>query len=113
MKTLKTLAFAALLSLTGTSLITLPALAAPAGAAAAKGEFVTAHVNGLVCDFCAQAIQKVFSREAAVASVNVNLGGGIVEIEMKPGQTMDDAAITRLIRNSGYALMKIDRAAPQ
>jgi len=112
MNTLKTLAFAALLSVSGASL-SAPAFSAPARAAATKGEFVTARVNGLVCDFCAQAIQKVFSREAAVASVNVNLGGGVVEIEMKNGQTMDDAAITRLIRNSGYAIVKIERTVPQ
>ncbi|MFN7056831.1 heavy-metal-associated domain-containing protein [Hyphomonas sp.] len=112
MKTLKTLAVAAALSVSGVS-FAAPASASPVTTEAAKGEFVTAHVNGLVCDFCAQAIQKVFGREAAVASVNVNLGGGVVEIAMKPGQTMDDAAITRLIRNSGYALVKIERAAPQ
>lgn len=113
MKTFKTLAIAAALSVSGASFAAAPAFAAPVAAEAAKGEFVTAHVNGLVCDFCAQAIQKLFGREAAVASVNVNLGGGVVEIAMKPGQTMDDASITRLIRNSGYSLVKIEREAEE
>ena len=107
MKTFKTLALAAALSLAAT-----PALAAPETPAAespVKGEFVTAHVNGLVCDFCAQSIQKVFKKEAAVKGVHVDLDAGEVHISMNPGQTMDDAAIEKLIRKSGYALTRIDR----
>ncbi|MGE6696938.1 heavy-metal-associated domain-containing protein [Hyphomonas sp. NPDC076900] len=106
MNTLKTLALALALCLASA-----PALAAPSAPAVtqAKGEFVTAHVNGLVCDFCAQAIQKVFKKEAAVKGVHVDLGKGEVHISMNPGQTLDDATIEKLIRNSGYALTGIDR----
>lgn len=109
MKAFKSLALAAALSL-----VSAPALAAPetpAATAQAKGEAVTAHVNGLVCDFCAQSIQKLFGKEAAVSNVHVDLGKGEVHIALKPGQTMDDAAIEKLIRKSGYALVKIDREA--
>lgn len=62
MKTFKTLALAAALTLTAAA----PAFAVPetsAAATEAKSEFVTAYVNGLVCDFCAQSIQKVFRRK--------------------------------------------------
>lgn len=111
MKTLKTLALAAALSLAAAPALAAPE--APAVTAQAKGEFVTAHVNGLVCDFCAQAIQKVFKKEAAVKGVHVDLGKGEVHISMNPGQTLDDATIEKLIRNSGYALTGIDREAAE
>ena len=112
MKTFKTLALAAALTLTAAA----PALAAPdapAATAQAKGEFVTAYVNGLVCDFCAQSIQKVFKKEAAVKGVHVDLDSGEVHISMNPGQTMDDAAIEKLIRKSGYSLTSIAREAAE
>lgn len=111
MKIFKSLALAAALSLTAA-----PALAAPetpAAMAASKGEFVTAHVNGLVCDFCAQSIQKLFGKEAAVSNVHVDLGKGEVHIAMKPGQTMDDGAIEKLIRKSGYSLVRLEREAAE
>ncbi len=112
MNTFKTLALAALLGLSAA-----PALAAPdapaAAAQQAKGEFVTAHVNGLVCDFCAQSIQKVFKKEAAVKGVHVDLDSGEIHISMNPGQTMDDAAIEKLIRKSGYSLTSIEREAAE
>lgn len=111
MKTFKTLAFTAALAMIGA-----PALAAPetpAAATQAKGEFVTAHVNGLVCDFCAQSIQKLFKREAAVKGVHVDLDSGEVHISMNSGQTLDDATIEKLIRKSGYSLTSIDREAAQ
>ncbi|MFN4024256.1 MAG: heavy-metal-associated domain-containing protein [Hyphomonas sp.] len=111
MTSFKTLAFAAALSL-----VAAPALAAPETPVATKqasGEAVTAHVNGLVCDFCAQSIQKLFGREAAVSNVHVDLGKGEVHIAMKPGQTMEDAAIEKLIRKSGYSLVKLEREAAE
>lgn len=111
MKTLKCLAVAAVLSL-----MAAPALAAPTIPAATqqtKGEFVTAHVNGLVCDFCAQSIQKLFRKEAAVSSVHVDLEKGEVHISLKPGQTLADDKISSLIRKSGYSLVKLDREAAE
>lgn len=111
MKTIKAFALAAALSLASA-----PALAAPetpAATAQAKGEFVTAHVNGLVCDFCAQSIQKVFKKDAAVKGVHVDLDNGEIHISMNPGQTMDDASIETLIRKSGYSLTSIEREAAE
>ncbi len=111
MKILKILVLAATLSAVSTPAIAAPT--APAATTQAKGEFVTAHVNGLVCDFCAQSIQKVFSKEAAIKGVHVDLSKGEIHISMNPGQTMDDAAIEKLIRKSGYSLTSIDREAAE
>lgn len=75
----------------------------------ASVQIVTAKVNGLVCDFCAQAVRKVFKKQDAVESVNVDLDNGEIVLGLKAGATMDDQTIEKLIRKSGYSLVSIDR----
>ncbi len=67
------------------------------------------NVNGLVCDFCARALEKVFSKEETVESINVNLDDKIVTVNFKDGQNLDDETITKLITDSGYAVEGITR----
>lgn len=88
----------------------LPATAEPPSATEAKGaETVVARVNGMVCDFCARAVTKVFGREDAVAGIDVDLDAGAIRIALKPGETLADERIAELIRDSGYALVAIER----
>jgi len=70
-----------------------------------------AKVNGLVCDFCAQALKKVFKKEDAVEALNVDLNAGEVQITLKSGQSLPDEHIEKLIRNSGYSLVSMHRAS--
>lgn len=79
--------------------------------AKAEGEIITAHVKGLVCDFCAQAVTKVFKREDAVQTVHVDLDSGTIKVGLKKDGVLDDAKMKKLIRNSGYSLTKIERSA--
>lgn len=76
---------------------------------AASAQTVTAKVNGLVCDFCAQAVRKVFKKQEAVESVKVDLDNGKIVLGLKAGADMDDETIGKLIRKSGYSLVSIDR----
>lgn len=71
---------------------------------------ITAKVNGLVCDFCAQALRKVFKKEEAVDHINVDLDAGQVLIALNPEGSLDDAHVKKLIRNSGYSLVSISRS---
>ena len=73
------------------------------------GDVVKVNVNGMVCDFCARAIEKVFGKQEAVDKIAVNLTDKLITLAMKDGQTMDDEAITKLINDSGYALVSIQR----
>jgi len=59
-------------------------------------------VNGLVCDFCAQSLKKVFSKEEAVEDIDVNLDTKVVTINFKDGLSLDDEMITKLVTDSGY-----------
>ena len=76
---------------------------------AASAQTVTAKVNGLVCDFCAQAVRKVFKKQEAVERVKVDLDNGEIVLGLKAGADMDDETIGKLIRKSGYSLVSIDR----
>ena len=66
-------------------------------------------VQGLVCDFCAQSISKLFSKEKSVKAIDVNLDQGMIKIDLKDGYKMDDTKITKLITDSGYNVERIYR----
>ncbi len=63
---------------------------------------ITAEVNGLVCDFCARALEKVFSKEDAVDHINVNLDQGLIGIHFHENQSITQDELTQLITDSGY-----------
>jgi len=73
------------------------------------GPTIVATVNGLVCDFCAQALKKVFKKEEAVKALKVDLDAGEVRIFLKEGQMLSDAVVAKLIRKSGYSLVETKR----
>ena len=68
---------------------------------------VTTEVNGLVCDFCARAIEKVFKKRKEVSNISVDLSQGEITIWLK-GEIKDDV-LTKMINDSGYTLVKIKR----
>lgn len=74
---------------------------------------VNIEVNGLVCDFCARAIAKVFSKKTEVSTVNVDLDNGKIVINMKPEQSIDDDKLTALIADSGYDVVNINRGCDE
>jgi copper chaperone CopZ len=84
---------------------------APPAASVAAGETVTMEVKGLVCDFCARSLEKVFLKKAKASAVKVDLDHGLVTVVMpKPG-ALSDAQAKKLITDSGFNLVKITRAA--
>jgi copper chaperone CopZ len=77
---------------------------------AASADIIRATVNGMVCGFCATAIEKTFRKEPEVKTVDVDLNNRLVTVTTKEGRTLDDGRITHLLKNSGYSVVKIDRA---
>lgn len=74
------------------------------------GEIVSVDAFGLVCDFCATAIEKVFMRKDEVSGLNVSLVDHKIIIALKNGKNLDDAEIEKLITDSGYNVKSIDRS---
>ena len=71
-------------------------------------------VQGLVCDFCAQSIDKVFSKQVGVEKVDVNLNDGRVTINMidvfKDDEIgIPDEKIIKLLQDAGYEVTAIIR----
>ncbi len=80
------------------------------GPAFAAGGVVTAHVDGMVCDFCARSLEKLFGKEEAVEAIKIDLDGKTVTINLKDGQELSDERIEEIVSYSGYDIEKIDRA---
>ena len=69
---------------------------------------VKVTVNGMVCAFCAQGIEKRISKMDATKDVFVDLKKKTVAIEAKEGQTLDAKAISAEIVDAGYDVVKIE-----
>ena len=75
----------------------------------AKKNSVNVDVNGMVCDFCARALEKVFSEKQEVAAIDVDLENGKISINFNDGANLVDSTIQKLVTNSGYDVVKINR----
>ena len=76
---------------------------------------IVIDVQGLVCDFCAQSIDKVFSKQAGVEKVDVNLNDGRVTVKMADVFEDDevgisDETIIKLLQDAGYEVTAIIRS---
>ncbi len=65
-------------------------------------------VNGMVCAFCAQGIEKRIAKMSATQEVFVDLKKKTVLVQAKEGQTLDGKAITAEIVDSGYDVVKLE-----
>ena len=69
---------------------------------------VKVTVNGMVCSFCAQGIEKRISKMSATKDVFVDLKKKTVAVEAKDGQVLDAKAISAEIVDAGYDVVKIE-----
>ena len=80
-----------------------------AGSIDPNGTLMTVAVEGMVCDFCAQAIEKVFMKREEVAGITVNLDDQNVIIALKSEKNIKNTIIEELFLNAGYNIQTIDR----
>jgi cation transport ATPase len=95
------------------SLITRLALIAGfglAGTPAMSQEASTARisVNGMVCAFCAQGIEKRVNAMPEAGPLYINLSRRVVAVEAKPGRTLDLEKLKREIQDAGYEVTAIE-----
>ncbi|MGL4575472.1 MAG: heavy-metal-associated domain-containing protein [Burkholderiaceae bacterium] len=84
--------------------VTLSAAALSAQAA----QSIKAEVNGMVCAFCAQGIEKKMKAQASTKNVYVDLKKKVVAVELKDGQTMDLDKFKAEIKDAGYDVVKAE-----
>ena len=77
--------------------------------AQAMADTIEMKVNGLVCAFCAQGIEKTLRKNPAVTDVLVSLEDRLVAIAVKPGQDIPDQDLRQALTDSGYDVKSIER----
>jgi mercuric ion binding protein len=82
-------------------------LAVAVGSSAATIEMT---VNGLVCAFCAQGIEKKLKRFPATAEVLVSLEQRLVAVSLRDGQDIPDADLRKALTDAGYSVKDISRS---
>jgi len=70
---------------------------------------IKVQVNGMVCSFCAQGIEKTFEKEPAVSMVQVDLEALLVKLILVPGMSLTDETIRQVIEDAGYSVESIER----
>lgn len=78
-------------------------------AASAFAETAKVQVNGMVCAFCAQGIKKKFAENPNVESCEVDLDKKTVEVKIKKDKKVSDEEIKKIIKDAGYAAIKLER----
>lgn len=82
------------------ALMALPVMAVETSA---PGQRIFASVNGLVCDFCAQAIKKTLLKEPGVTDVNVDLTAKSVVVGLQADATLiEKERLGKLLLDAGY-----------
>ena len=66
-------------------------------------------VNGLVCGFCAQGIEKTLRKNPATADVFVSLENRLVAIVTKDGADIADVDLRKALTDAGYDVKAIER----
>jgi periplasmic mercuric ion binding protein len=81
-----------------------------AGAPAAAQEANTARisVNGMVCAFCAQGIEKRVNALPEAGALYINLSRKVVAVEPKPGRSLDVDRLRREIQEAGYEVTAVE-----
>ena len=80
-------------------------------ALAQGGEPIVADVLGVVCDFCALAMNKIFGKREEVAAIYVDLDTKALSLVLVPGASMSDQTIADLAVQAGYRIAEVRRGA--
>lgn len=78
-------------------------------ALARGGEPIVADVMGVVCDFCALAMNKIFGQREEIAAVYVDLDTKALNLVLIPGATLSDETIAELAVQAGYRVAAVRR----
>ena len=76
---------------------------------ALQSKIIDIEVEGMVCDFCAQSIEKVFMKRIEVKGINVNLEDQKVVIYLENETDIEDATISTIFEDAGYSVETINR----
>lgn len=67
-----------------------------------------AEVNGMVCAFCAQGIEKHLRKLPQTKDVYVNLKDRIVAVEIKDGESLSADVVKNVVKDAGYDVVGME-----
>lgn len=76
---------------------------------ASFADAIHVKVDGMVCSFCAQGINKKFKAEPRLEKVKVDLDAKSIELITKSDKNLTDQEITKVIEDSGFNVVSIER----
>ncbi len=76
--------------------------------AAVQADTIRAAVNGMVCAFCAQGIEKNLQSTGKTKDIFISLKQKVIAAELKEGQTLTHDDFKALVQDSGYTVTKIE-----
>ena len=82
----------------GAALLALPA----ANALAQTASSLKLQVNGMVCSFCAQGIEKRLKSLPDTGAIFIDLRNNMVAVEPRAGKTLDAQRVATEVREAGY-----------
>ena len=82
----------------------ITALTIMLGQTAFAGQAYLLQVDGLACPFCAYGIEKQLTSLQGVQDVVVDLNAGAVEVTMKDGSALSEAAAKQAVKDAGFTL---------
>jgi copper chaperone CopZ len=72
---------------------------------------INVNVNGMVCDFCAQSIEKVFMKIDEIKGIKINLENQKVTLYLKLETNIEDETISTIFEDVGYTVERINRTS--
>ena len=66
-------------------------------------------INGMVCSFCVQGIERKIRELPATQAVKVDIKKHLVDITLRQGQSIGDEQLRKLIRDAGFDVQGIKR----
>jgi len=75
----------------------------------AEAKTIKMGVNGMVCAFCAQGIEKRLRAMAPTQDVFVSLQNRIVAVALKEGEDIPDGKLVSSLKEAGYDVTSVER----
>ena len=82
-----------------------------AALAAEAAQSLKLQVNGMVCSFCAQGIEKRLKALPAAGPIFIDLRNKVVAVEPLPGQSLDAQKVASEVREAGYEVVATETVA--
>ena len=71
------------------------------------GKKAVVEVQGMVCSFCAQGIERNFKKQKQVQSVSVDMDKMKVSLLFQPGASLSEAEIKKIIEGAGFKFVDV------